>query len=56
MPLLSHNSNLEDKLIRMDQFGGGGGEASFEERCSQITFEDIFEYTKAEFHFQVDED
>ena len=56
MPLLSHNSNLEDKLIRMDQFGGGGGEASFEERCSQITFEDIFEYTKAEFHFHVDED
>lgn len=56
MPLLSNDSNLENKLIRMEQFGGGGSEASFEERCSQITFEDIFEYTKAEFHFQVDED
>jgi len=56
MPLLSNDSNLGNKLIRMDQFGGGGNEASFEERCSRITFEDIFEYTKAEYHFQIDQD
>jgi hypothetical protein len=56
IPFLSNDSNLENKSNRMDQFGGGGSEASFEERCSQITFEDIFEYTKAEFHFQIDQD
>ncbi|MBK64558.1 MAG: hypothetical protein CMB47_03440 [Euryarchaeota archaeon] len=40
----------------MEQFGGGSSEGSFEERCSRITFEDIFEYTKAEYHFQIDQD
>ena len=32
----------------MGQFGEGDSEASFEERCCQITFENIFEYTKAQ--------
>ena len=56
MPLLSNDSYLGNKLIRMEQFGGGSSEDSFEERCSRITFEDIFEYTKAEYHFQIDQD
>ena len=55
MPFFSNNQSLSQDTIRMDQLGGGG-EASFEERCSRITFEDIFEYTNAEFHFQVNED
>ena len=56
MPLLSNDSYLGNKSIRMEQFGGGSSEGSFEERCSRITFEDIFEYTKAEYHFQIDQD
>lgn len=56
MPLSYDDSYLSEKSIQMNQFGGGDSDLSFEERCSQITFEDIFEYTKAEYHFQVDED
>jgi len=40
-------SNLNDERLRMEQFGGGGG--SLEDQCGSITFEDMFEYTKAEF-------
>ena len=40
-------SNLNDERPRMEQFGGGGG--SLEDQCGSITFEDMFEYTKAEF-------
>ena len=34
----------------MEQFGGGG---SLEDQCGSITFEDMFEYTNAEFVFDV---
>ena len=42
--------DLEDKSLRMEQFGGGG---SLEDQCGSITFEDMFEYTKAEFVFDI---
>ncbi len=46
------NYLLENDNIRMEQLGGDG---SIEERCSTITFEDIFEYTKADFNFIIDD-
>ena len=45
------NSILTDESMRMEQFGGGGG--SLEDQCGSITFEDMFEYTKAEFVFDI---
>ena len=42
--------NLKDESLRMEQFGGGG---SLEDQCGSITFEDMFEYTKAEFVFDI---
>ena len=46
------NSSIEltDESLRMEQFGGGG---SLEDQCGSITFEDMFEYTNAEFVFDV---
>ena len=44
------NSNLTDESLRMEQFGGGG---SLEDQCGSITFEDMFEYTRAEFVFDI---
>ena len=44
---------LEDDPLRMEQFGGGG---SLEDQCGSITFEDMFEYTKAEFVFDISPD
>ena len=45
--------DLEDGPLRMEQFGGGG---SLEDQCGSITFEDMFEYTKAEFVFDISPD
>ena len=42
--------DLKDESLRMEQFGGGG---SLEDQCGSITFEDMFEYTKAEFVFDI---
>ena len=42
--------DLEDDPLRMEQFGGGG---SLEDQCGSITFEDMFEYTNAEFVFDI---
>ncbi len=50
-PYSHTNSNLTDESLRMEQFGGGGG--SLEDQCGSITFEDMFEYTKAEFVFDI---
>ena len=44
---------LKDESLRMEQFGGGG---SLEDQCGSITFEDMFEYTKAEFVFDINPD
>ncbi|MAK95434.1 MAG: hypothetical protein CL994_03710, partial [Euryarchaeota archaeon] len=49
-PYSHTNSNLTDESLRMEQFGGGG---SLEDQCGSITFEDMFEYTNAEFVFDV---
>ena len=53
MPLNGNNYSLMEVDERMDQLDGDG---TIEERCSSITFEDIFEYTHANFNFQIDED
>ncbi len=49
-PYSHTNSNLSEESLRMEQFGGGG---SLEDQCGSITFEDMFEYTNAEFVFDV---
>jgi hypothetical protein len=53
IPLQDNNFQLKEESERRDQLGGDG---SIEERCQELTFEDIFEYTKADFNFLVDED
>ena len=53
MPLNGNNYLLMEVNERMEQLDGDG---TIEERCSSITFEDIFEYTHANFNFQIDED
>ena len=50
---LRQEENLDDNALRMEQFGGGG---SLEDQCGSITFEDMFEYTKAEFVFDINQD
>ena len=42
--------DLRDESLRMEQFGGGG---SLEDQCGSITFEDMFEYTRADFVFHI---
>ncbi len=49
-PYSHSDSNLTEESLRMEQFGGGG---SLEDQCGSITFEDMFEYTNAEFVFDV---
>ncbi len=49
-PYSHSDSNLTEESLRMEQFGGGG---SLEDQCGSITFEDMFEYTNAEFVFNV---
>ena len=41
---------LREDDRKMEQLGGGG---SLEDQCGSITFEDMFEYTKAEFVFDI---
>lgn len=53
MPLNGNNYSLMEVNERMNQLDGDG---TIEERCSSLTFEDIFEYTHANFNFQIDED
>ena len=45
--------HLDDEPLRKEQLGGGG---SLEEQCGSITFENLFEYTRASFDIRVNED
>ena len=47
MPLsdISANNDLDSVPNKIFQIGGGGG--SLEEQCGSITFENMFEYSKA---------
>ncbi|SVC52697.1 uncharacterized protein METZ01_LOCUS305551, partial [marine metagenome] len=46
MPLVSEPVQLDGEPLRMEQLGGGG---SLEDQCGSITFENLFEYTRATF-------
>ena len=52
-PIEDRNSILEEENITKNQLGGG---ESLEERCSSITFEDMFEYTHAHFDIVINDD
>ena len=54
IPIHDTGSQIEDDSLRMEQFGGGGG--SLEEQCGSITFENMFEYSAANFDVIIDED
>ena len=47
-------SEIDEEQKRMEQFGGGGG--SLEEQCGSITFENMFEYSHANFDIIISED
>jgi len=53
IPFHIDKNYLNEESNKMEQLGGDG---SIEEQCSAITFEDIFEYTEAEFHFNINDD
>ena len=50
----NQNPELIDETIKMEQIGGGGG--SLEEQCGSITFENMFEYSRATFDIIIDDD
>ena len=50
MPLVSEPVQLDEEPLRMEQLGGGG---SLEDQCGSITFENLFEYTRATFQIDV---
>ena len=56
MPLsdIGANNDLDPFPNKIFQIGGGGG--SLEEQCGSITFENMFEYSKATFDIVIDED
>ncbi|MEK9805815.1 MAG: hypothetical protein VW551_05955 [Euryarchaeota archaeon] len=54
LPLDHFDVYLEDPQEKREQLGPGG--PTIEEQCSTITFEDMFEYSKAIFHMTVDDD
>ena len=54
LPMSSMNEDLEQTQERREQLGPGG--PTIEEQCSTITFEDMFDYSKAIFHMTVDDD
>ena len=53
MPLVSGPVQLDEEPLRMEQLGGGG---SLEDQCGSITFENLFEYTRATFQIDVAND
>ena len=54
LPMASQNVSIEEEVIRSEQLGPD--EPTLEERCSTITFEDMFDYTKAIFNVQISSD
>ena len=52
--MASQNVSIEEEAIRSEQLGPD--EPTLEERCSTITFEDMFDYTKAIFNVQISSD
>ncbi len=56
MPLagIIGDHELAPEPMRMYQIGGGGG--SLEEQCGSITFENMFEYSKATFDIVISDD
>tara|TARA_B100000927_G_scaffold35_1_gene58 strand:+ start:4633 stop:6615 length:1983 start_codon:yes stop_codon:yes gene_type:complete len=51
---ISDTHNLDSEPDKMYQIGGGGG--SLEEQCGSITFENMFEYSKATFDIVINDD
>ena len=54
LPMSSMNEDLEQSKERREQLGPDG--PTLEEQCSTITFEDMFEYSKAVFNFTIASD
>ena len=54
LPMSSMNEDLEQSQERREQLGPDG--PTLEEQCSTITFEDMFEYSKAVFNFTIASD
>lgn len=54
LPVYDLNADLVENQERREQLGPG--EPTIEERCSVLTFEDMFEYTKAVFNFTIASD
>ena len=54
MPISSHEGGLDESQERREQLGPDG--PTLEEQCSTITFEDMFEYTRAIFNIHVAND
>ena len=54
LPVYDMNADLVENQERREQLGPG--EPTIEERCSVLTFEDMFEYTKAVFNFTIASD
>lgn len=51
---IDKNLELSKESTKMDQIGGGGG--SLEEQCGSITFENMFEYSRATFDIIIHDD
>lgn len=51
---VNQSPDLIDESIKMEQIGGGGG--SLEEQCGSITFENMFEYSRATFDIIINDD
>ena len=51
---INQGSGVIDEPIKMGQIGGGGG--SLEEQCGSITFENMFEYSRATFDIIINDD
>ena len=54
LPMGYQQGGLDDSQDRREQLGPD--EPTLEERCSVLTFEDMFEYTKAVFNFTIASD
>ncbi|MEC7681447.1 MAG: hypothetical protein VYA23_01830, partial [Candidatus Thermoplasmatota archaeon] len=54
LPVYDMKADLVENQERREQLGPG--EPTIEERCSVLTFEDMFEYTKAVFNFTIASD
>ena len=51
---INQSPDLVDESIKMEQIGGGGG--SLEEQSGSITFENMFEYSRATFDIIINDD